>query len=75
MPLHLHPYYRDTLGSKPSDCPCATSLYPELISLPLYPDLTPEEVKRVCLSLKKIITGKNSVSVRTDLETIPEEKV
>jgi len=75
MPLHLHPYYRDALGYKPSDCPCATSLYPELISLPLYPDLAPEEVKRVCESLKRILTGKKLISVGTDLETVVEEKV
>jgi perosamine synthetase len=75
MPLHLHPYYRDALGYNPSDCPCAASLYPELISLPLYPDLTHEEIERVCLSLRKIVTGRNSISVGTDLESVAEEKV
>jgi dTDP-4-amino-4,6-dideoxygalactose transaminase len=55
MPLHLHPYYRDTLGYQPSDCPCAASIYPQLISLPLYPDLSPGEVERVCGVLKVII--------------------
>jgi perosamine synthetase len=75
MPLHLHPYYRDTLGYKPSDCPCATSLYPELISLPLYPDLTPEQVERICSTLRKTVAGKDSISFRTDLESVVEEKV
>ena len=55
MPLHMHPYYRQTLGYEPSDCPCATSLYPELITLPLYPDLAPEEVKYVCRTLREMI--------------------
>lgn len=55
MPLHMHPYYREKLGYKPSDCPCAASIYPELISLPLYPDLTAEEVEYVCRSLREII--------------------
>ena len=57
MPLHLHPYYRECFGSKPSDCRCATSIYPELISLPLYPDLTAKDVARVCSTLKQIIRG------------------
>ena len=55
MPLHLHPYYREQLGCKPSDCPCAASIYPELISLPLYPDMKAEDVKTVCRSLKNIL--------------------
>ncbi|PWU18019.1 MAG: UDP-4-amino-4,6-dideoxy-N-acetyl-beta-L-altrosamine transaminase [Verrucomicrobia bacterium] len=54
-PLHLHPYYRDGLGYESSDCPCAASVFPELISLPLYPDLTPDEVELVCRTLKEII--------------------
>jgi dTDP-4-amino-4,6-dideoxygalactose transaminase len=55
MPLHMHPYYRQQLGCKPSDCPCAASIYPELISLPLYPDMTAAEVEYVCRSLKDIL--------------------
>jgi perosamine synthetase len=55
MPLHMHPYYRETLGCEPSDCPCAASIYPELITLPLYPDLTAEEVEYVCKNLREII--------------------
>jgi perosamine synthetase len=57
MPLHLHPYYRDYLGCQPADCPCATSLYPELFSLPLYPDLDPEQVGFVCRTLKNIFAA------------------
>jgi perosamine synthetase len=51
----MHPYYRETLGCEPSDCPCAASIYPELITLPLYPDLTAEEVEYVCKNLREII--------------------
>jgi perosamine synthetase len=55
MPLHMHPYYREILGCNLSDCPRAASIYPELISLPLYPDMTVDEVEYVCGSLKKIL--------------------
>ena len=54
MPLHLHPYYRQQPGAEASDYPCATSVYPELITLPLYPDLTAEDVLYVCRTLKDI---------------------
>ncbi|HEY5910150.1 MAG TPA: DegT/DnrJ/EryC1/StrS family aminotransferase [Verrucomicrobiae bacterium] len=62
MPLHLHPYYRDALGCKPSDCPCAASIYPELISLPLYPDMTTQDVEYVCRTLKRIIARCRTVT-------------
>jgi perosamine synthetase len=62
MPLHLHPYYRETFGCEPSDYPCATAIYPELISLPLYPDLTAEDVEHICRTLKEII-GRSRVAV------------
>src|SRR6266850_3699787 len=55
MPLHLHPYYRETLGYKPADCPRAATIYPELVSLPLYPDLTAEDIEHICFTLKEII--------------------
>jgi len=55
MPLHMHPYYRETFGCQPSDYFCAAGIYPELVSLPLYPDLTEEDVAYVCRTLKDII--------------------
>ena len=64
MPLHLHPYYRATFGCEPSDYPCATDIYPELVSLPLYPDLTAEEVAHVCRTLKEII-ARSRVAVQS----------
>jgi perosamine synthetase len=55
LPLHMHPYYRETYGYRPDDLPCAAALYPELITLPLYPDLTEDEVGYVCRSLQDIV--------------------
>ena len=70
MPLHLHPYYREILGYEASACPCATSLYPALLSLPLYPDLTPDQVERVCRTLKEIIAGARSAVPGADFREI-----
>jgi len=55
LPLHMHPYYRDTYRYHPEDLPCAAAIYPELITLPLYPDLTGADVEYVCQSLRAII--------------------
>jgi perosamine synthetase len=47
IPLHLHPYYRRLYGYAPSDLPVATREYEREISLPIYPDLTADEIDRV----------------------------
>jgi perosamine synthetase len=75
MPLHLHPYYRENLDYRPSHCPRATSIYPELLSLPLYPDLTPEEIEWVCFSLKKILASRHPVVAGLDLPITAEQKL
>ena len=55
LPLHMHPYYRETYGYAPQDLPMACSLYPEIITLPLYPDMSEGDVAYVCDSIKDII--------------------
>ena len=47
MPLHMHPYYRETYGYRPEDFPVAYEAYQKIISLPIYPKMTDEEVGRV----------------------------
>ena len=46
-PLHLHPYYAETFGVTPEDCPRATAAFERLISLPLYPSMTESEIAAV----------------------------
>jgi perosamine synthetase len=55
LPLHMHPYYRETYGYQPADLPVAARLYPELVSLPLYPDLTESEATSVCEVVRQIV--------------------
>jgi len=62
MPLHMHPYYRETYGFAPGDLPIAASLYPEIITLPLYPDMSEDNVRQVCDSIKDIIRLHRRVS-------------
>jgi dTDP-4-amino-4,6-dideoxygalactose transaminase len=39
IPIHLHPFFRDTFGWKRRDFPNAEESYERAISLPLYPQL------------------------------------
>ena len=55
MPLHMHPYYRGKYGYVPEDLPVAAGLYPEIITLPLFPDMTEEQVLFVCNTLKSVL--------------------
>jgi dTDP-4-amino-4,6-dideoxygalactose transaminase len=51
----MHPYYRDTYRMAPGDVPTAASLYPEIITLPLYPDMNEDNVRQVCDAIKTIV--------------------
>jgi len=46
-PLHLHSYYQRQFGCRPGDFPRAEHEYLRCISLPIYPDLTAEQLDRV----------------------------
>lgn len=47
IPVHLHPYYRDTYGLTPFDFPVASREFPRMISLPLHPRLSDSDVDDV----------------------------
>jgi len=53
--LHLHAYYRETLGTKPEDLPEATAASHEVLSLPLHPQMTDKNVHEVVEALKKVL--------------------
>ncbi|HEX6965433.1 MAG TPA: DegT/DnrJ/EryC1/StrS aminotransferase family protein [Gemmatimonadaceae bacterium] len=54
IPIHLHPYYRDTYQWAPSAFPVAYANYRRLISLPLHPRLTDEDVADVITAVRDI---------------------
>jgi len=55
IPIHLHPYYRDKYGYKPEDFPVAYSNYLRILSLPLYPRMTDEDVADVIEAVLDIV--------------------
>jgi perosamine synthetase len=54
IPLHLHPFYRETFGYGPEDCPVATAAYDRILSLPIYPGLADESVWRIAGAVRDI---------------------
>ena len=55
IPLHLHPFYRDTFGYKPEDFPNASTAFERIISLPIYPKMTEGNVRDVIVAVRKLI--------------------
>jgi len=47
IPLHLHPYYRQTYGYQRGDFPVAEAFYDTALTLPLFPDLSDTDFQRV----------------------------
>jgi perosamine synthetase len=47
IPVHLHPYYRERLGTKPGLCPVAEAAYERIISLPLHQGMSEADAQRV----------------------------
>lgn len=55
IPIHLHPFYRDKYGFAPDDFPIAYREYQRLISLPLHPGLSDEDVQDVIGAVTDIV--------------------
>ena len=47
IPIHLHPYYRKKYNYVPGDFPVAVANFERLLSLPLHPGLTDQDVSEV----------------------------
>ena len=47
IPLHLHPYYRNTFQYRSEDFPVASAVFERIISLPIYPKMTKDDVYHV----------------------------
>ena len=52
IPVHTQPYYKKNFGYKNGDYPKAEKYYEQTLSLPLYPDLTVEDVNYVINQIK-----------------------
>jgi dTDP-4-amino-4,6-dideoxygalactose transaminase len=53
--LHLHDYYQKRFGYKPGDFPIAESIGSRTLSLPLYPQLTLDELDRVANGVCEVL--------------------
>lgn len=47
IPVHLHPFYRQRFNTGPGMCPVAEKVYEEILSLPMFPQMSETDVDYV----------------------------
>lgn len=52
IPLHAQPYWRERYGLRASDYPVSQHAYEQMVSLPIYPRMTPDDVARVARAMR-----------------------
>ena len=57
IPLHILTYYKKLYNFHPEDFPVAFNKYKKVISIPIYPDLTDDQINRISKAV--IETGRN----------------
>ena len=55
IPVHLQPFYKDKFNTRPGLCPNAETAYEQIISLPMFPGMTDDDVQEVIKAVKKAV--------------------
>ena len=63
IPVHMHPYYRDTFRHVAGDFPTAERAYAEMVSLPLYPAMSEADVASVHRAVRAIVEHSRSAAL------------
>lgn len=55
IPIHLHPYYKNTFNYRYEDYPVANEVFEKSLSLPIYPDMSDKEIDYVIENVLKVV--------------------
>jgi perosamine synthetase len=58
IPVHYHPFYQRTFNTYKGLCPIAEDAYERILTLPLFPAMTEDDVKRVCRIIKNAVSSR-----------------
>jgi perosamine synthetase len=53
--IHLQPYYREAHGYRPGALPVTEAISASTIALPFFPEITEEQIERVCAALDEAV--------------------
>lgn len=57
LPIHLHPYYQQRFSQGKVQRPVAEAAYAQILSLPIYANLTDDDVMRVVSTLRQAVAN------------------
>jgi dTDP-4-amino-4,6-dideoxygalactose transaminase len=63
IPVHLHQFYQSRFGCRPGQLPETEAAYNEMISLPLYPAMTQEDVMDVIRTVRHLVEKNRKVAI------------
>lgn len=55
IPVHVHPFYREHFGTGPGLCPSAEAAYERILTLPIFPRMSDDEVDDVVTAVRKVL--------------------
>jgi perosamine synthetase len=55
IPVYLHPYYRLIFKTTSGQCPVAEDAYTKILSLPIYPKMSDQDVAKVIDSFLQVV--------------------
>ena len=55
VPVHLHPFYQNKFGTRRGLCPVAETAYDQVLSIPMFPKMTDENVETVITTLRELV--------------------
>jgi len=61
IPIHLHPFYQNNYHTKRMLCPMAEEAYEEIVSLPMFPMMSHEDIKKVIQLIRETINNKSNL--------------
>ena len=54
VPLHYHPFFQENYGYEKGDFPETEKVYSQIVTLPMYPDMTDSDLEDVIEAVRKI---------------------
>ena len=70
IPIPLHPYFAEFAQLPHNQCPKALELYPRLVSLPLYPEMTMDQVAYVSSIVREICQHAKKRKLATVVDSV-----
>ena len=61
QPVYLHPYYRNSLGTRAGLCPVAESVTRRILTLPIHPGMSDSDAEAVVDAVKEVIAQSNEI--------------